>query len=133
MKYTCQNCGWAFTQPAEIIKPLNQEGSVAIQVSGMLVISNTIKTFACPRCNSIAYEETEQNKAPANVYVYELTTGPQTKLDELLAEGYEVVNRYSKQYHLEKPKIAPSDAKPKDELGEIIQAGIDQAKAEAQA
>jgi hypothetical protein len=61
----------------------------------------------CPDCddyNRNISEVPDSAQAIGNVYVYELTTGAQTELDKLLADGYLIVNRYAKAYHLEKPK-----------------------------
>lgn len=64
-----------------------------------------LETYVCPFCQTKEFEEVkEADPAVQNVYIYELGTGPQTALDALLADGYVIVNRYSKQYHLEKPK-----------------------------
>ncbi len=68
----------------------------------------TVETYVCPYCESLNLAEQEPEapvqEQPTNVYVYELTTGAQTELDKLLAQGYQIVSRFSKQYHLEKPK-----------------------------
>jgi hypothetical protein len=67
----------------------------------------------CPFCNSIDFQEappqpTQQQQVEA-VYIYELTTGSQDKLNQLLADGFQIVNRFSKQYHLEKPKTQTTE------------------------
>ena len=66
-----------------------------------------VQTKRCPveGCGSLSLSEVVEEpvkEAVSNVYVYELTSGSQTELDKLLASGYKIVNRYSKQYHLEK-------------------------------
>lgn len=66
------------------------------------------ETMICPYCQSKDFIEYTE-PAPVqeeiqNVYVHDLTTGAQTKLDELLAQGYKIQARYAKQYFLEKPK-----------------------------
>lgn len=96
MKYICLNegCGKLFMHPAKH----------SVNLSGL-----TTETHVCPYCGSLDIEEyTEQptQTETANVYVYELTSGAQTGLDNLLVAGYKIVARYSKQYHLEKPKEA---------------------------
>lgn len=74
------------------------------QPLGALVIP-TLESCVCPYCKSKNYDElTENPPETGNVYVYDLTSGAQTKLDELLSQGYKVAARYSKQYILEKPK-----------------------------
>ena len=65
-----------------------------------------IEKQVCPFCyepDIAVQEEPLQQEKIGNVYVYELTTGPQTELDKLLADGYVPMNRTSKQYVLEKP------------------------------
>ena len=65
----------------------------------------------CPKCLldskiNLEYEAIPESLgAVSNVFIYDLTSGAQTELDKMLAEGYVIVNRYSKQYHIEKPKI----------------------------
>lgn len=62
----------------------------------------------CPICGNLEYSEyTETVEDVESVYIYDLTSGPQTELNGLLAQGYKILNRYSKQYHLEKPKAKP--------------------------
>lgn len=68
--------------------------------------SVSLEKHVYPYCQSLTFSEyTEQPEAQAPVeavYVYDLTTGMQDGLNKLLAEGFEIVNRFSKQYHLEK-------------------------------
>lgn len=68
--------------------------------------SSTLETHVCPYCQSIdlteAPLETVQPVSVEAVYVHDLTSGNQEALNKLLAEGYVIVNRYAKQYHLEK-------------------------------
>jgi hypothetical protein len=65
----------------------------------------------CPYCKSSNYDEIVVEVVKPvpeeieSVYIYELTTGKQEELDNKLAEGYKIVGRFAKQYHLEKPKI----------------------------
>jgi hypothetical protein len=65
---------------------------------------------ACPFCRSKEYTEfIEPTPTPeeiSNVYIYDLSSGPQQALDMLLAQGYKIQQRYAKQYFLEKPKVA---------------------------
>lgn len=112
MKFICLNesCGKLFVYPAKLRKPILE----SYQPSGLF---EETETHVCPYCGSLDIEEYTPEPLPqqveeiANVYIYDLTTGPQTQLDKLLADGYKIVNRYSKQYHLEKPKT-PVDANP---------------------
>jgi len=100
MKYQClsESCGKLFMFPAKLVVGLNQ------------AIQDHTEVHACPYCHSIDIEEYVAPPLPqtveevANVYIYDLTTGAQSQLDQLLEQGYKIVNRYSKQYHLEKPK-----------------------------
>jgi len=112
MKYECleETCKKQFLFPAKISKPLTEKsGTVILQT--MAVQGDMIETHVCPYCQSLNIQETTApTQGIANVYIYELTTGAQTELDKLLAAGYQIVNRYSKQYHLEKPK--PAEVKP---------------------
>ena len=127
MKYQCSNpeCNKTFIHTA---KAVNYSFPKTTGIT-----TDYIETAVCPHCGSKNYDETTQ--APVvqvqveSVYIYDLTSGPQTALDALLAQGYVIVNRYSKQYHLEKPKSAPIDANPT--LKDVIKAGIEQAKQEA--
>jgi len=105
MKYQCLNeiCGKLFLYPAkrETTTPITE---VKLEV------------HVCPYCGSIDIEEytpeplAQTVEEIANVFIYDLTTGAQTQLDKLLADGYKIVNRYSKQYHLEKPKAKPIES-----------------------
>jgi hypothetical protein len=66
---------------------------------------DTVETHCCPFCQSLNFDEIPTiEKQVEAVYVHELTTGPQTALDGLLAQGYVIVGRYAKQYILEKAK-----------------------------
>lgn len=86
----------------------------------------TFEKHVCPECRTHNYSEyVESQSNIESVYVHELSTGKQTELDMLLADGYKIVNRYSKQYHLEKPKAEPVQK----DLDQIIKDGIADAKA----
>jgi hypothetical protein len=72
---------------------------------------NWIESKQCPECGSIHFTEYTEPIIPAtveSVYIYDLTSGPQTELNGLLAQGYVIINRYAKTYSLEKPKVAES-------------------------
>lgn len=95
MKYYCKTCNKQFLHAAKQI------------LSGMTITEPVLEVYVCPFCQSKDFDELTENQTEiGNVYVYDLTSGPQTKLDELLAQGYKVAARYSKQYILEKPKEA---------------------------
>jgi hypothetical protein len=102
MQFQCGKCKELFHYPAKTLKPIDpQSGSLSF-------ISNVIETHVCPFCQSktfTEYVEPVEVEQVENVYVYELGSGPQTVLDGLLAQGYRIVNRYAKAYHLEKPTM----------------------------
>lgn len=131
MKFICLNesCGKLFVYPSVLTVTINQNPTVA--VSNLAVQGDNQQTHVCPYCLSPDIEEYIPAPEPQpveeiqNVYIYDLTTGPQTALDQLLAQGYQIVNRYSKQYHLEKPKAKPVEHK---ELKEIIRDAMQEAK-----
>ena len=82
---------------------------------------NFIEFKVCPVCphnNAIIEETVETTINVESVYIYELTTGPQTALDALLAQGYVITNRYAKAYHLEKPKAVESPQEAEDKFTE---------------
>jgi hypothetical protein len=107
MKYLCSNpeCKKTFLHLAKqtlTYKPANSADYPIV-----------LEKYCCPYCKSPDYDEepTEPVKQQevSNVYVYDLTGGAQIQLDKLLADGYVIVNRFSKQYHLEKPKTTESE------------------------
>jgi len=64
-----------------------------------------VESSVCPECQSIHYTESPEIEPQVqNVYIYDLTSGAQTELDGLLAQGYKITAKYAKQYHLEKLK-----------------------------
>lgn len=119
MKYQCLNCDKLFIYPAimtrkNVLTLVEHRPEPHDDLYG----DGNLEWRVCPYCQSKDIEEYTPEPLPqtveeiANVYIYDLTTGAQTALDQLLAQGYRIVNRYSKQYHLEKPKTAPVDATP---------------------
>jgi hypothetical protein len=106
--YECleEKCKKQFLFAAKIIAPIKKidwrEGPNIVEVTAGVA---TKETHQCPYCGSLNIQEAKSTVEDiANVYIYELTTGAQTELDKLLAQGYQIVSRFSKQYHLEKPK-----------------------------
>lgn len=93
--YRCEKCNQTFQHPAKRLEYDNEKD--------IMVMHPHTEYQVCPYCLSKNYSETVEAQ-PEKVYVYDLTSGPQTELNKLLAEGYIVVARYSKQYHLEKLK-----------------------------
>jgi hypothetical protein len=114
MRFQCLNCDKLFVYAATV----TADRTVALIDEPDKESQGTIEYKVCPYCASRDIEEvTPEPTVPTveeigNVYVYDLTSGPQKELDQLLADGYKIVNRYSKQYHLEKPKVASKDAQP---------------------
>jgi hypothetical protein len=109
-KYQCLNpdCKKTFIHSAKLIehKAWGEEAIKYANAEGIMVIGTfEVEKAICPFCLQPNFDElTENQTETGNVYVYDLTSGAQTKLDELLAQGYKVTGRYSKQYILEKPK-----------------------------
>lgn len=94
MQYQCAMCKAVFLHPAKLV------------ITNPTTDKNVIDVFevsTCPHCKSIEYTEAPPAESQVeSVYIYELTTGSQTELNGLLAQGYVIVNRYAKVYHLEK-------------------------------
>jgi hypothetical protein len=105
MNYQCEKCKKVFIHPAKHVHFLEPK-DIAVDEDTTIKAGDTVETDVCPFCFSKDFSECADNQDVSNVYVYDLTSGPQTELDGLLALGYRIVNRYSKQYHLEKPKEA---------------------------
>ena len=104
--YQCGTCGKYFIHPA-IATDYNSVTSNGIPDSNFKIPSSTLEVHVCPFCRSKEYiEVAEPEPEVENVYIYDLTSGPQTELDGLLAQGYVIKNRYAKSYALEKPKKA---------------------------
>jgi hypothetical protein len=91
-----------FLEPKELVD--NEDTTIKV--------SDSIESSVCPFCFSKFVSEVVEpapiQEAVSNVYVYDLTSGAQTELDKLLAQGYRIVSCFSKQYHLEKPKEVPA-------------------------
>ena len=109
MKYVCGDCQRVFSHTAATTEHTSKNIQTALSTEkGMsLEYVDWFETSfsVCPFCLSKSFNEyVEPAEDIANVYIYDLTSGPQTALDELLAQGYKIVNRYAKAYHLEKPK-----------------------------
>ena len=114
MKYLCANpeCNFTFTHPAKHIENTSKQIVKGKETTTFDYLpsypaetTNITETYVCPNCNKINFTEAvEDASAVESVYIYELTSGPQTELNGLLAQGYVIVNRYAKAHHLEKPK-----------------------------
>ena len=122
-KFKSENpaCGKLFHYAAKLTSTLSaSEETAKVAEAQGLPLFDSIEVLVCPFCKSKEYTEfVDPVPAPeeiANVYIYELSSGPQTVLDGLLAQGYKIVNRYAKAYHLEKPKAKLDAIKPAIEL-----------------
>src|SRR3989304_8520301 len=129
MKYQCEACYKMFIHPAKIIEtaqdgakdkiyrvlrqsesadefPFHSEfESIRVTLNNLnsIVADGQFEITVCPFCQSRTYTEAPEPEAKVtNVYVHDLTSGPQGTLDNLLAEGYVIVSRFAKQYHLER-------------------------------
>jgi len=101
MQFKCDK-GHIFHYPAKrtVFNHFYDEGKQPL-------LEDQIEDSICPFCKSMTfaeYVEPAETKQVENVFIYELTTGPQLGLDKLLAEGYEIVGRSVKLYQLEKCK-----------------------------
>jgi len=119
MKYQCvANPQHIFSHPAKMILNYPKQEPESIIPDSRHYPQKILEYSTCPECGCVQYSEFVEPdtpiEEPTNVYIYELATGPQTKLDELLAEGYKIVGRSVKLYQLEKSKVkpAPNDANP---------------------
>jgi hypothetical protein len=80
-----------------------------VVVSGTIGIAYvTTESNVCPFCHSKEYTEAPPEPATEQrteaVLVIDLVTGENLALNKALADGYEIVGRYAKQYTLEKKK-----------------------------
>ncbi|MDR0471539.1 MAG: hypothetical protein LBH79_07460 [Nitrososphaerota archaeon] len=102
MTYQCSECGKSFEQPAKL-----QENSTINPHS-------ILESCVCPFCQNNAYTQKEKPPTPPPpieaVYVYDLHSGSQTHLNNLLAEGWQITGRYAKQYILKKPVSTKNSA-----------------------
>ena len=103
-EFVCDK-GHHFTHVAKYTNylPVTSDSQVSIFLNGKIQ-NDFIEVYVCPFCKSLNISVAPEENIEG-VYVYELTTGEQHDLDALLKQGYKIVNRYSKQYHLEKPKV----------------------------
>lgn len=116
--YVCEN-KHTFLHAAKKIESLDDKSaSIAVGIGSALSVGNMVETYVCPECHSIHYSEVVAPQ-PEKTYVAKLGTGPQTEIDDLVAQGYNVVSRYSGQYHLEKPKAIQPEAEWKADKEQI--------------
>jgi len=118
--FECQNpnCAKQFHYAAKYTVHQYSKPEVKEQIGTIItvepIVLSTIEEFLCPFCKSKEFTEyippTPTQEEIANVYIYDLTSGAQTALDALLAQGYRIQQRYAKQYFLEKPKTSPIEA-----------------------
>jgi len=123
VKFVCgKNPTHIFHHPAKLTENTFKEPLVIqdlnladVKVMGPAVPVSVIERSVCPFCDSREYSEyieSTETKQVENVFIYELTTGPQLGLDKLLAEGYEIVGRSVKLYQLEKCKPKAEATQP---------------------
>ena len=137
MKFLCLNiaCGKTFMHPAKRIilgmdkkdltlldaflaeAPTDKEIQPLIEIFRNLRKSfdyDSLEASVCPFCYSKEYAEAPPEPATEQrteaVLVIDLVTGENLALNKALADGYEIVGRYAKQYTLEKKK--PKEAQP---------------------
>ena len=115
MQQSCNECQKTFSHSAKLTQTIpltNDKMKARFAEHDELPICDSVEIYVCPYCYSIDIAEAAPQPIEAPqveaVYIYDLTTGNQEKLNELLANGFLIVNRYSKQYHLEKPKAPAS-------------------------
>lgn len=116
MNYQCTMCKATFIHPAKLVitNPTTEKNAIDV-----------FEVSTCPHCKSIEYTETEKIETRVTkVLVVDLVSGENLALNKALADGYEIVGRYAKQYTLElKEKPVQKD------LNQIFQEGITAAKA----
>ena len=124
MKFQCQNpeCKRLFHYADKLITTTPQFSttptvdpnySATVQVQSNYW-ATTRESFVCPYYASKDFVEYVEplpvQEVVSNVFIYDLTSGAQTDLDALLAQGYRIVSRYAKAYFLEKPQEKPAEA-----------------------
>lgn len=110
MKYQClaENCKKTFSHPAKYI--VNQYSNIEQKNSGLAIIEpvvlSSIEEYVCPFCKGKEFAEyvepLQAEQKTVAVLVVDLVSGENLALNKALADGYEIVSRYSKSYTLEK-------------------------------
>jgi len=130
MKYQCVDpkCKAIFSHPTKQTKltmtlsiNLKDEEDMKMQTQN----TEGIESHVCPVCHGLFFMEYDEPKPEiSSVVSIELA-----QVDSYLAKGYVVHELYAKTATLKMLKVAPVDTLSKDELGDIIKAGIEDAKA----
>ena len=125
--YQCSNpaCNKVFLHTAKLVE--NQP----VQ-NDPLGNTTTLESSVCPHCQSKAYSEVIEEKQGAInlVDVVSLKDCAPNEVDVMLGQGYVVYQTWQKNVFVVKLKDkAPVSTSSKDELGDIIKAGIEDAKA----
>jgi hypothetical protein len=115
MLYQCSKCQKQFTHPAKqtdysfnniAIDDFLQSASKEFMHPGDFTVTSQIEAAVCPFCRSREYAEfidpVVSERKTVGVLVVDLVTGDNIALNKALADGYEIVGRYAKQYTLEK-------------------------------
>lgn len=109
MKYQCKQCTKIFIHPA---KQTNY--AFNNQNPEDFTLTSINEASVCPFCRSREYSEFTEpiitDQKTTAVLVVDLVTGENLALNKALADGYEIIGRYAKQYTLEKK--APKQADP---------------------
>ena len=107
MKFQCLNpeCKKAFVHPAKKTESLDSDSkALAFKTGELIIVNSQLEMHICPYCQSLDFTEYIEPELVESVYIYELGTGRQDELHNLLAEGWKIVARYARQYYLEKLK-----------------------------
>lgn len=130
--YQCTQCGKQFLHTAKLTEYSTPQDIALDEDTTAKSVMNTLDASVCPFCKSKAYIEVAEEKQHAiNLAdVASLIDCPPSDANKYLADGYVLFQTWQKNVFLVKLKEkAPFDAKPKDELGDTIRAGIADAKA----
>ena len=99
-EYTCDK-GHLFIYPAKKTHTIGDRQSVVI--AGLTMLGDILETHVCPYCESLDISEAPKpaEAKVQKVLVIDLISGDNPALNKALADGYEIVGRYAKQYTLE--------------------------------
>ena len=130
MRFKCEECGKTFIYAAKVTHFLEPK-EIQKNEDTTLTVGDWVEASVCPFCQSLnftEYIESVEAQPVEAVYVYDLTSGMQEGLNKLLAEGFEIIARYSKQYMLEKkrkiePEIPEADMEKAREAYEKLDGG----------
>jgi hypothetical protein len=133
--YQCSQCNKQFLHTAKLTEYSTPQDIALDEDTTAKGVMNTLDASVCPFCKSKAYTETVEEKQVGGIKLEDigsLIDCAPSEANNYLDQGYVLYQTWQKNVFLVKLKQkAPVDAEP-DELGKIIQAGIEQAKKEAQ-